>query len=119
MAVGDKIGTSEYALDLADEYVYFFRKNFDDEIEYLLWWVNSRFDYFDEKYGKDFLDRPMMLNVNIGIPGATMGINLRRILESYGKNTDYFSESQYKEMFEKIPSFIRKIFIKEKKTITE
>lgn len=32
-AVGDKIGTSEYALDLADEYVYFFRKNFDDEIE--------------------------------------------------------------------------------------
>lgn len=25
--------------------------NFDDEIEYLLWWVNSRFDYFDEKYG--------------------------------------------------------------------
>ena len=32
-AVGDKIGTSEYALDLLDEYVYFFRKNFDDEIE--------------------------------------------------------------------------------------
>ena len=32
-AIGDKIGTSEYALDLADEYVYFFRKNFDDEIE--------------------------------------------------------------------------------------
>ena len=32
-AVGDKIGTSEYALDLEDEYVYFFRKNFDDEIE--------------------------------------------------------------------------------------
>ena len=32
-AVGDKIGVSEYALDLIDEYVYFFRKNFDDEIE--------------------------------------------------------------------------------------
>lgn len=32
-AVGDKIGTSEYALDLEDEYVYFFRKKFDDEIE--------------------------------------------------------------------------------------
>ena len=32
-AVGDKIGVSEYALDLVDEYVYFFRKHFDDEIE--------------------------------------------------------------------------------------
>ena len=32
-AVNDKIGVSEYALDLAEEYVYFFRKNFDDEIE--------------------------------------------------------------------------------------
>ncbi len=32
-AVADKIGTSEYALDLVDEYVYFFRKNFDDEID--------------------------------------------------------------------------------------
>ena len=32
-AVSDKIGTSEYALDLIDEYVYFFRKNFDDEFE--------------------------------------------------------------------------------------
>lgn len=32
-AVGAKIGTSEYALDLEDEYVYFFRKNFDDEVE--------------------------------------------------------------------------------------
>ena len=32
-AVGAKIGTSEYALDLEDEYVYFFRKKFDDEIE--------------------------------------------------------------------------------------
>ena len=32
-AIGDKIGISEYALDLEDEYVYFFRKNFDDEIE--------------------------------------------------------------------------------------
>ena len=32
-AVNDKIGVSEYALDLADEYIYFFRKNFDDAIE--------------------------------------------------------------------------------------
>ncbi len=32
-AVNDKIGVSEYALDLIDEYVYFFRKNFDDNIE--------------------------------------------------------------------------------------
>ena len=32
-AVNDKIGTSEYALDLIDEYVYFFRKNFDDAFE--------------------------------------------------------------------------------------
>ena len=32
-AVNDKIGVSEYAFDLADEYVYFFRKNFDDKIE--------------------------------------------------------------------------------------
>ena len=31
-AVNDKIGVSEYALDLIDEYVYFFRKNFDDDI---------------------------------------------------------------------------------------
>ena len=31
-AVNEKIGTSEYCLDLIDEYVYFFRKNFDDEI---------------------------------------------------------------------------------------
>ncbi len=29
-AVNDKIGVSEYRLDLLDEYVYFFRKNFDD-----------------------------------------------------------------------------------------
>ena len=35
-AVNEKIGTSEYALDLIDEYVYFFRKNFDDEIERVL-----------------------------------------------------------------------------------
>ena len=35
-AVNEKIGTSEYALDLIDEYVYFFRKNFDDEIEKVL-----------------------------------------------------------------------------------
>ena len=32
-AVNDKIGVSEYRLDLIDEYVYFFRKNFDDNIE--------------------------------------------------------------------------------------
>ena len=32
-AVNDKIGTSEYALDLIDEYVYYFRKNIDDEYE--------------------------------------------------------------------------------------
>ncbi|MBQ3415643.1 MAG: phosphoglucosamine mutase [Clostridia bacterium] len=32
-AVNEKIGVSEYALDLLDEYVYFFRKNFDDNIE--------------------------------------------------------------------------------------
>ena len=32
-AVNDKIGISEYALNLEDEYVYFFRKNFDDVIE--------------------------------------------------------------------------------------
>ena len=32
-AINDKIGVSEYALDLMDEYVYFFRKNFDDVIE--------------------------------------------------------------------------------------
>ena len=32
-AVNDKIGISEYALDLIDEYVYFFRKQFDDVIE--------------------------------------------------------------------------------------
>ena len=32
-AVNDKIGISEYALELEDEYVYFFRKIFDDIIE--------------------------------------------------------------------------------------
>ena len=32
-AVNEKIGTSEYKLDLIDEYVYFFRKNFDDCFE--------------------------------------------------------------------------------------
>ena len=32
-AENEKIGTSEYCLDLIDEYVYFFRKNFDDIIE--------------------------------------------------------------------------------------
>ena len=32
-AVNEKTGIAEYALDLIDEYVYFFRKNFDDDIE--------------------------------------------------------------------------------------
>ena len=32
-AVNDKIGISEYRQDLIDEYVYFFRKNFDSNIE--------------------------------------------------------------------------------------
>ncbi len=32
-AVNDKIGVSEYSMDLVEEYVYFFRKNFDDVIE--------------------------------------------------------------------------------------
>lgn len=32
-AVSNKIGISEYREDLIDEYVYFFRKNFDDNIE--------------------------------------------------------------------------------------
>ncbi len=32
-AKNEKIGTSEYRLDLIDEYVYFFRKNFDDSID--------------------------------------------------------------------------------------
>ena len=32
-AENEKIGVSEYCLDLIDEYVYFFRKNLDDEIE--------------------------------------------------------------------------------------
>ena len=32
-AINDKIGTSEYCLDLINEYIYFFRKNFDDIIE--------------------------------------------------------------------------------------
>ena len=32
-AVNDKIGVSEYALELMDEYVYFFRKYFEEAIE--------------------------------------------------------------------------------------
>ena len=32
-AVSDKIGVSEYCFDLIDEYVYFFRKQFDDVME--------------------------------------------------------------------------------------
>ena len=32
-AVSNKIGVSEYRADLLDEYVYFFRKNFDDNID--------------------------------------------------------------------------------------
>ena len=39
-AENDKIGISEYALDLEDEYVYFFRKLFDDVIE-----KNNRKDF--------------------------------------------------------------------------
>ena len=35
-AVNEKIGVADYALELIDEYVYFFRKNFDDEIEKVL-----------------------------------------------------------------------------------
>lgn len=35
-AVNEKIGVSEYCLDLMDEYVYFFRKHFDDEISAVL-----------------------------------------------------------------------------------
>ena len=35
-AVNDKLGVSEYCLDLIDEYVYFFRKNFDDDMEKLV-----------------------------------------------------------------------------------
>ena len=31
-AVKDKIGVSEVRTDLLDEYVYFFRKHFDDNI---------------------------------------------------------------------------------------
>ena len=34
-AVSSKIGVSEYRQDLLDEYVYFFRKNFDDNFEKL------------------------------------------------------------------------------------
>ena len=34
-AVNDKIGVSEYREDLIDEYIYFFRKNFDNNIELL------------------------------------------------------------------------------------
>ena len=32
-AVNEKIGVSEYCLDLVNEYIYFFRKNFDDNLE--------------------------------------------------------------------------------------
>ena len=32
-AINDKIGVSEIATDLIDEYIYFFRKNFDDSID--------------------------------------------------------------------------------------
>ena len=34
-AVNDKIGTSEIATELLDEYVYFFRKNFEEDLERL------------------------------------------------------------------------------------
>lgn len=32
-AINDKIGVSEYALDLIEEYIYFFRKHFEDVME--------------------------------------------------------------------------------------
>ena len=32
-AVNDKIGVSEIRTDLLDEYVYFFRKNFEEDFE--------------------------------------------------------------------------------------
>ena len=32
-AISSKIGVSEYRMDLLDEYVYFFRKNFEEEFE--------------------------------------------------------------------------------------
>ncbi len=35
-AVNNKIGVSEYRQDLQEEYIYFFRKNFEDELENLL-----------------------------------------------------------------------------------
>ena len=35
-AVNENIGVSEYREDLMDEYVYFFRKNFDDDMEKLV-----------------------------------------------------------------------------------
>lgn len=35
-AVNEKIGVSEYREDLIEEYVYFFRKNFDDDMEKLV-----------------------------------------------------------------------------------
>lgn len=35
-AVNEKIGVSEYCLDLIDEYLYFFRKNFDDNIDKII-----------------------------------------------------------------------------------
>lgn len=27
------------------------KRDFDEEVEYLLWWINKRFDYFDEVFG--------------------------------------------------------------------
>ncbi len=35
-AVADKIGVSEYCLDLMEEYIFFFRKNFEDDLEELI-----------------------------------------------------------------------------------
>lgn len=35
-AVADKIGVSEYCSDLMDEYVFFFRKNFEDELQQIM-----------------------------------------------------------------------------------
>lgn len=44
--------TADYIKDeaIADNELWG-KGNFDEEIEYLIWWVNKRFDYFDELFG--------------------------------------------------------------------
>ena len=44
--------TADYIRDeaIADNELWG-KGNFDEEIEYLIWWVNKRFDYFDELFG--------------------------------------------------------------------